>query len=79
MKMSNRNPLSTNRRQFLKRGALISGAASISEALASPARGAVNASDEEEGKGAPTSGDAAILRFLAAAAFARDRSVAAVQ
>src|ERR1700682_2461774 len=66
MKMSNRRPLSTNRRQFLKRGALLAGAAGLAGAITAPAVGAVSAGDEE-GEGAPTAGDVAILRFLAAA------------
>jgi hypothetical protein len=66
MKMSNRQPPSTNRRQFLKRGAVLAGAAGVVGAIAAPSLRAVSARDEE-GEGAPTAGDVAILRFLSAA------------
>jgi hypothetical protein len=66
MKMPNRRPLSTNRRQFLKRGALIAGAAGVAGAVAAPARS--DARQRDDGReGGLTPGDAAILRFLAAA------------
>jgi hypothetical protein len=72
MKMTNRRSLSTSRRQFLKRGVLIAGAAGVAGtagvagAVSAPAFGVDRARDDE-GEGAPTSGDVAILRFLAAA------------
>jgi hypothetical protein len=65
MTTSNRRPLSTHRRQFLKRGALIAGAASVG-AITAPALGAAGARDNQDDD-ALTPGDIAILRFLATA------------
>jgi hypothetical protein len=66
MKMTTQRTHSTNRRQFLKRGALIASAAGVAGAIAAPARGDARERDDDGG-GALTAGDAAILRFLAAA------------
>jgi hypothetical protein len=66
MKMPPRPLRSTNRRQFLKRGVFMAGAAGVAGAIAAPVLGAVAAHDDESDR-APTAGDVAILRFLTAA------------
>ena len=55
-----------NRRSFLKKGIVVAGAATVGAGLLGT-RLSVFAEEPEEGSGSLTAGDAAILRFLAAA------------
>jgi hypothetical protein len=64
----------SSRRAFLKKGALATGAAVIGAGLF----GANQVALGQDSGGSLTKGDIAILRFLAAAEFNRERSVDAI-